>query len=173
MPCQYRKYPVSAEAIMKTDAVIGCDAVDAGAEWLRLKTATGATRTIPWSAIKLGGMGHKLEGHVTIQGVTEKVAPLLATHDPLWIVYAEGGFAQVMIEKISPKRDALLAAFAQHLGDRWQGDELEGSDLMGAMIPAKVRFPKMLIVILAAIAIIFFAAMAMIFFTHGAKPTAP
>jgi hypothetical protein len=163
---------------MKTDAVIGCDAVDAASDagnaWLRLKTATGATRTIPWSAIKLAGMGHKLEGHVTIQGVTEKVAPLLATHDSLWIVYAEGGFAQVMIEKISPKRDALLAAFTQHLGDRWQGDELQGSDLMGAMmIPAKVRFPKMLIVMLAVMAITFFAAMVMIFFTHGAKPTAP
>ena len=159
---------------MNTDAVIGCDAVDASPEWLRLKTATGATRTIPWSAIKLAGMGHELEGHVTIQGVTENVAPFLATHDSLWIVYAEGGFAQVMIEKISPKRDALLAAFAQHLGDRWQGDELQGSDLMGAMmIPAKVRFPKMLIVMLAVMAITFFAAMVMIFFTHGAKPTAP
>jgi hypothetical protein len=159
---------------MNTDAVIGCDAVDAGSEWLRLNTAAGTTRTIPWSAIKLAGMGHKLEGHVTIQGVTEKTAPSLATHDSLWIVYAEGGFAQVMIEKISPKRDAILAAFAQHLGDRWQRDELQGSDLMGAMmIPAKVRFPRMLIVMLAVIAITFFAAMVMIFFTHGAKPTAP
>ena len=94
---------------MNSDAVIGCDAVDALPEWLRLKTATGATRTIPWSAIKLAGTGHKLEGHVTIQGVTEKTAPLLATHDSLWIVYAEGGFAQIMVDKISPKRDAILA----------------------------------------------------------------
>jgi hypothetical protein len=159
---------------MNTDAVIGCDAVDTGAEGLRLKTATGTTRTIPWSAIKLAGMGHKLEGHVTVQGVTERVAPFLATHDSLWIVYAEGGFAQVMIERTSPKRDAILTAFAQHLGDRWCGDKLQESDLTGAMmIPAKVRIPKMLIAILAVMAITFFAAMVIIFFTHGAKPTAP
>jgi hypothetical protein len=159
---------------MNSDAVIGCDAVDGSAEWLRLKTATGTTRTIPWSAIKLAGMGHGLEGHITIQGVTQKVAPFLATHDSLWVVYAEGGFAQIMIEKTSPKRDAILAAFAQHLGDRWCGDELKESDLTGAMmIPAKVRIPKTLTVFLAVIAIVFFAAMAIIFFTHGARPTAP
>ena len=34
-------------------------------------------------------MGNGLEGHFTVQGVTEKVAPYLATHDSLWMVYAE------------------------------------------------------------------------------------
>jgi len=104
---------------MNSDAVIGCDAVDAGSEWLRLKTVAGLTRTIPWSAIRLAGMGSELNGHVTIEGVTEKVAPFLPTHDSLWIVYAENGFAQVMIEKgTSAKRSAILAAFAKNLDER-------------------------------------------------------
>ena len=164
---------------MKADAVIGCEAVDAGTEWLRLTTATGATRTIPWSAIRLAGMGAKLEGHVTIQGVTENVAPFVATHDSLWIAYGEDDFAQVMIEKTvleqpGARRVMILAAFAQHLGERWQGDELTGSDLMGAMmIPHKIRIPKAIVAMLAAMAIIFFLAMAVVFLTHGAKPTAP
>src|SRR5665213_2102924 len=128
---------------MSSDAVIGCDAVDAAPEWLRLTTATGATRTIHWSAIRLAGMGEGIEGHVTMEGVTQKVAPYYPTHDSLWIVYTGDGFAQVMLEKASPKCGALLAAFGKHLGDRWQGHELKASDLTGAMmIPPKVRVPK-------------------------------
>ena len=159
---------------MKMDAVIGCDSVDAGSEWLRLKAADGATRTIPWSAIKVAGMGAGLEGHVTIQGVTEKVAPLLATHDSLWIIYADGEIAQVMLEKSSPKRDAILASFAQHLVDRWHADDLTADALMGPMmIPPKVQVPKTIIWMLALLGIVFFAAVAILFFVHGAKPTAP
>jgi hypothetical protein len=159
---------------MQTDAVLGCDAVNAGPEWLRLKTAGGATRTLPWSAVSFAGMIAKGEAQITIEGMTEKTAPLLGTHDSLWVVYAEGGLAQVMIEKISPKRDPLLAAFEQHLGDRWQGGDLQESELIGAMmIPAKIRIKKMLILPLIMMGVIFFAILAMIFFTHGAKPTAP
>jgi hypothetical protein len=159
---------------MNSDAVIGCDAVDAGSEWLRLKTATGASRTIPWSAIRLAGMGAGLEGHVTIKGVTEKVAPFRATHDSLWIAHADGGLAQVMIEKTSPKREALLAVFAERLGDRWKGDELTASDLMGTMlIPPKIRIPRIVIVMLVVTAVLFFGGIAILFFVHGARPTAP
>jgi hypothetical protein len=159
---------------MNSDAVIGCDAVDAGTEWLRLTTASGALRTIPWSAVRLAGMGSSLEGHVTIEAVTEKVAPFLATHDSLWIVYADGGFAQVMIEKVSPKRDPILAAFAQHLHGRWRADELTASELMGAMmIPPKIRMARPVIVTMAVLGIGFFLAIAILFFMHGARPTAP
>lgn len=159
---------------MNSDAVIGCDAVDAGAEWLRLKTATGATRTIPWSAIKVAGMGAGLEGNVTIQGVTEKVAPFLATHDSLWIIYTDGAMAQVMLEKANPKRETIRDAFAQHLGDRWHGDDLTVDELMGPMmIPPKVQMPRTLVVMMAGIGIVFFLAMAILYFMHGAKPTLP
>jgi hypothetical protein len=154
---------------MNTDAVIGSDAVDAGDSWLRLTTSAGAVRTLPWRAVKLAGMGAALEGHITIQRVTEKVAPLLATHDSLWLVYAEGGLAQVMIEKASPKRDALLACFAQHLDARWRGDRLTASELTGAMfqMPPQVRMPKIVIVMLVLVPLAFFLALAVLFFVKA------
>jgi hypothetical protein len=154
---------------MNTDAVIGCDAVNAGPEWLRLRTAAGAVRTIPWNAIKLAGMGAGLEGNVTIKGVTEKVAGLHATHDSLWIVYAEGGFAQAMIEKASPKRDAILETFARQLDTRWKGDQLTFSELTGAMfqMPAKVRMPKVIVVMMILVTLVFFLALAVLFFVRA------
>jgi hypothetical protein len=159
---------------MNSDAVIGCDAVDAGPEWVRLKTTSGATRTIRWDAIKVAGMGPQLDGHVTINGVTEKVAPYRATHDSLWLTYAEGGLAEAMLEKDSPKRGAIVRAFEQHLGERWRGDELTESELMGPlMIPPKIQLPKAIVVTMAIVAIAFFAAIAILFFVHGAKPTSP
>jgi hypothetical protein len=158
---------------MNSDAVIGCDAVDPGAEWLRLKTVSGATRSIPWSAIKFAGTGEHMHAHITIKGLTEKVAPFLATHESLWIVYADGGFALVMLEKTSPKREAILAALAAHLANRWQGDQLQASDLMGAMmIPPKVRMPRSIVVVMALVGIAFFLAIAILFFMHGARPSA-
>ncbi|MGA3189875.1 MAG: hypothetical protein ABSF22_22440 [Bryobacteraceae bacterium] len=159
---------------MNSDAVIGCDAVDAGKEWLRLTTVSGAVRTIPWSAVRLAGMGERVEGQVTMQGVTDRVAPYRATHDSLWIVYGDGDFAQVMLEKASPKRGAIVSTFAQQLNTRWRGDDLSASELTGAMlIPPKVRMPKGIIVALSLVAVAFFLALMILFFLHGAKPTAP
>jgi hypothetical protein len=138
---------------MNMDAVIGCDSVDAGAEWLRLRTAGGAMRTIPWSAIKIAGLGGNHEGNVEIQGVTEKVTPFFATHDSLWIVYAEGGLAQVMLDKASPKRDAILTTFAERLRIGWRGDELTSSELTDALfqmpVSSPTRIPKILIFMIA------------------------
>ncbi len=157
-----------------TDAVIGCDAVDAGAEWLRLKTVSGATRTIPWKSIKCAGTGEQLDGHVNIEGVTEKTVPFRSTHDSVFLVYGDGGLAQLMLEKNSPKRDGILGAFEQHLGDCWRGDRLSESDVMGTlMIPPKVRIPKGIVWAMVVLAVVFFAAMAIVFFVHGAKPTSP
>jgi hypothetical protein len=159
---------------MNSDAVIGCDAVETGPEWVRLKTLSGPTRTIPWTAIKVAGLGNTLEGHVTIQRVTDKLAPYRATHDALWIVYSDGGLAEVMIEKASPRRDAILSAFDKHLGGCWKGDQLTESELMGPMlIPPKVRIPRAVVGIMVALAIVFFVSLAIMFFVHGAKPTSP
>jgi hypothetical protein len=137
---------------MNTDAVIGCDAVDAGDQWLRLRTASGLVRTFPWSAIKIAGMGGNHEGHVEIQGVTEKVTPYFATHDSLWIIYATGGFAQVMLEKSNPKREAILAACAQHLHIAWRGDDFTSSELTSAMFEMPVlamkKFPLVMKIML-------------------------
>jgi hypothetical protein len=152
---------------MNMDAVIGCDSVEAGAEWLRLRTAGGAVRTIPWSAIKLAGMGGNHDGQLSIQGITEKVTPFFATHDSVWIVYADGGIAQVMIEKSSPKRDAILAAFGQFLGIGWHGDHLPMNELTDALMSAPVAagsgaIKRVVIMIAATIAITVIAFVALI-----------
>lgn len=147
---------------MNMDAVIGCDAVDAGAEWLRLRTASGAVRTVPWSAIKIAGTGGNHEANMQIQGVTEKVTPLFPTHDSLWIVHVDGGLAQVMLEKVSPKRDAILATFAKQLGIGWRGDELTTSELTNALfqmpISARKGLPKMVTIMMAVMAALILAA---------------
>ncbi|HTB12563.1 MAG TPA: hypothetical protein VK752_13370 [Bryobacteraceae bacterium] len=149
---------------MNTDAVIGCDAVEAGDAWLRLKTAGGAMRTVPWAAIKIAGMGGNHEGHMQISHVTDKVTPFFATHDSLWIVYAEGGLAQVMIEKVSPKRDRILATFAQKLGIAWRGDEFTTSELTGALfqmpLSAGKGIPKITKIVIAVMTILLLAAIA-------------
>jgi hypothetical protein len=159
---------------MKTDAVIGCDAVDAGPEVVRLKTTSGETRTIPWDSIRVAGTAPNLENHVAILEVAEQVAPYLGTHDSLWIVYENDGFVRAMLEKSSPKRDLILAAFQRSLGDRWRGDALHESDLAGPMlIPPKVQMPKSMVAMMAVLGIVFFLALAILFFVHGAKPTSP
>lgn len=159
---------------MTTDAVIGCASVDPSPQELRLKTVDGATRVIPWSAIRVAGMGNRLIGHVTISGITDQTAPFAATHDPVWIVYAHGGLAQIMLEKSGSNRDAILEAIEGQLGERWSGDDLQESDVTGAtLIPPKVEFPRKVSFTLALVAIAFFAAIAILFFMHGAKPTAP
>ena len=147
---------------MNTDAVLGCDAIDAGTAWLRLTTAGGASRTIPWTAIKIAGMGGNHEGHMTIQDVTEKVTPYFPTHDSLWIVYADGGFAQAMIEKTGAKRDAILATFEQQLGERWRGDLFTTDDLTEAMfqmpLSASKGLPKIVMIMMAAMAALILGA---------------
>jgi hypothetical protein len=154
---------------MNLDAVIGCDAVDAEEGWLRLRPSS-AVRTIPWTTVKIAGLGGNHDGHVTIQGITERVAPYFATHDSLWIVYAEGGFAQVMIEKEHPKREAILAAFEHQLGDRWHGDRLDRNELMEAMvhmpIAAASGLPRLLTLILIGVAFIIMLAMAVAYFSR-------
>lgn len=117
---------------MHTDAVIGCDAIDAGPEWLRLKTVSGTVRTIPWLSVTAGGFPDAGQS-ISIDGVSDKAEPYMATHDALWIVY-EGGVALAMIEK--SRRDEMVAVFAQQLGEGWKGDHLISSDLMHIAIPS-------------------------------------
>lgn len=127
---------------MHMDAVIGCDAVDAGPEWLRLNTAAGAVRTMPWSAIKIAGTGGNHAGHMQIQDVTDKVSPYFDTHESLWIVYAEGGFAQIMLEKASPKREEILATCAQRLGIGWRGEDFTTNELTDALFQMPIASSK-------------------------------
>jgi hypothetical protein len=149
---------------MNTDAVIGCDAIDAGPQWLRLTTAGGAVRMVPWDGVKLAGM---VEAHIKIHGLTERVAPLLRTHDSLWVAYPEGGLAQVMIEKENPKRTAILEMFAAQLGDRWKGDQLSDQDVIGVLMPTQVAMPRLVIALMIAVGLAFFLALAVLFLVRS------
>ena len=82
---------------MHMDAVIGSDAIDAGADWLRLKTVSGALRTVPWAGVKVAGFAGPSQS-IRIEGVSEKTAPYIETHDSLWIEYGEG-LAQAMMNE--------------------------------------------------------------------------
>lgn len=144
---------------MHMDAVIGCDAIDAGPDWLRLKTAAGAVRTVPWASVELAGFAGPSQS-ISIEGVSEKTAAYAATHDSLWIAYAEG-FAQAMIEK--DKRDALVATLADRLGPRWRGDQVTGDDLMKNMMPSVIRptgLPMVVKVMMFVMAALLIAAVA-------------
>jgi len=154
---------------MNMDAVIGCASVEAGGEWLRLKTATGTVRTIPWTAVMAAGMGLAEHSKITIQGVTEKVAPYLATHDTLWIFSGTGEIAQVMIEKQGPEREVLLGAMVANLGKRWHGNDLPMAALTEMLfrIPAPVKMPKILIVMMIVMGLVVLAAMAVLMFVRG------
>jgi hypothetical protein len=157
---------------MNMDAVIGCDAVDASGGWLRLHTAAGPVRTIPWSTIKIAGMGGNHPEDVEIEGVTEKVTRFFATHDSLWIVYGEGDFAQVMIEKSSPKRDTIRATFAQQLDTRWKGDQLDQEELMDGLfkMPAsasKKGMPLMVLIVIAMFVVVLLAAVVRTLLHHS------
>jgi hypothetical protein len=136
---------------MKWDAVIGCTSVDAGTSWLRLHSANGLQRTIPWTAITIAGLGGNHGDQYTCEGVTETTKPFFPTHDSLWIVYADGGFVQAMIERTDAKRDAILAMFAQQLGPRWRGDQLTLTELMDVKSSSagKRPFPKALLIMIA------------------------
>lgn len=154
------------------DAVIGCAAVDASGSWLRLHTADGAMRTIPWSAIQIAGFGGNHESQYTIEGVTEKTKSYFGTHDSLWIVYADGGFAQVMLEKLAPQRETIIAAFSTQLGDRWRGDQLTLIELMDVKTASagKRPFPKLMIVMLAIMALTFLLPLVLILFFRQKPP---
>ena len=148
---------------MNTDAVVGCDAIEASTEWLRLRTTSGMVRTIPWSSIQFAGIGGNFAGSLTIGQVTEKVAPFFATHDSLWIVYGEHGLAQAMMEKDSPKRQPILDKFAQQLDDRWRGDRITVNDVqrqftreMGANVASGM---KKSLLIFAAVTVAFIAVL--------------
>jgi hypothetical protein len=155
--------------MMNMDAVIGCASVEANDAWLRLKTAGGALRTIPWSAVSVAGLSSGQSFKIEIQGVTEKVAPYLLTHDSLWILWGDRALAQVMIEKDGPARAALLAAFADRLGDRWHGDRLSMNELTTLLfkMPAAVKMPKFLVVIMILMGLGVLAATVVLLLVKG------
>jgi hypothetical protein len=111
---------------VKNPVILGCDAVDAGPDWVRLREPGGHLRTIPWSSIRMAGVPND-GAHVTFEGDLGQISALHATHDALWIESGEG-MVIALLEKEHPKREAILAAFKERLGSRWLGDRLTSRD---------------------------------------------
>ncbi len=97
--------------------VVGCDAVDAGPDWVRLRVDGGAMRTIVWSSITAAAAPVEAD-HVTFEGTLAPITQFRGTHDPLWIEYADG-VAWAMLERDNAKREAILGTFRVQLGSRW------------------------------------------------------
>jgi len=114
---------------MNRDAVIGCDAVHTDNEWLRLRTASGENRIIPWTTINLAAICGNRE-RIEFDGLTEQIAAFRETHDSLWILYGGTNIAQVMIEKAGPARQNIQEVFARQLGQRWKGQSMSQRALM-------------------------------------------
>jgi hypothetical protein len=107
--------------------------------------------------------------NMTFEGDLEQITTLRSTHDPLWIESADG-VAVALLEKEHPKRDAILAAFQERLGARWQGDRLTAQEAAMRMFkvhsPGRAGFPKMAIIAAAAMLLIALAGLVIARLSH-------
>jgi hypothetical protein len=97
--------------------VVGCEAIDAGPDWVRLRVPGSAVRSIPWSSITAAAAPSD-DGHMTFEGDLAPITQFRETHFPLWIEYGDG-VAVAMLEKGSAKSDEIVGAFRQRVGARW------------------------------------------------------
>src|SRR5579871_4121993 len=98
---------------VKVSIVAGCDAVDAGQDWVRLRVPGGALRTIPWSGIRMAALPPN-NSHMTFEGDLAEITSLAATHDALWIECPDG-VDVALLEKTHPRRDSIVRAFQERL----------------------------------------------------------
>lgn len=151
-----------------TAVVVGCDQVDADSSWVRLHVAGGHLKTIDWNGITMAALVQN-DQHMTFKGDLEQITALRSSHDPLWIESVDG-LAIAMLEKAHPKRDVILEAFQQHLGDRWHGDRLtpQGAAmrLFKAATPARAGSRKLVLVMIVVAVFMFFLALVISIIKH-------
>jgi hypothetical protein len=97
--------------------VVGCEAIDAGPDWVRLRVPGSAVRSIPWSSITAAAAPSD-DGHMTFEGDLAPITQFRGTHFPLWIEYGDG-VAVAMLEQGSPKSDAIVGVVRERVGARW------------------------------------------------------
>jgi hypothetical protein len=97
--------------------VVGCEAIDAGPDWVRLRVPGAAVRSIPWASITAAATPSD-DAHMTFEGKLAPITEFRATHVPLWIEFGDG-VAVAMLERDDPKREAIVATFRERLGSRW------------------------------------------------------
>jgi hypothetical protein len=97
--------------------VVGCEAVEAGPDWVRLRVPGSAVRSIPWSSITAAAVPVD-DVHMTFEGDMAPITQFRATHVPLWIEYGDG-VAVAMLERGDARSDAIVGTFKERLGSRW------------------------------------------------------
>ncbi len=153
---------------MSIDVVTGCDAIDAGPDWLRVMVKGSAVHPIPWTAIRIAGLAASSEGSDPHKIDIDTTAPPDPAHQSLWIVHPDG-IVEVRLEESSQKRTQVLETFAEKLGDRWQDTRFSAEQMMMQMfseqrsVGARRRRPKVLIVMLVVMVLTMLAFIAAIF----------
>jgi len=148
--------------------VVGCDAVEAGPDWVRLRVDGGAVRTIAWSSITAASAPVDGE-HVTFEGTLGPITRLRATHDPLWIEYGDG-IAIALLERDHAKRKAILGTFREQLGPRWM-EHLTAMEAAQRMFKpmgssGMNRRLKVMILVMVAMLVLPILAFILIHFVH-------
>jgi hypothetical protein len=145
---------------MKSSVLVGCEAIDPGPDFVRLREPGGSLRTIPWSSIRSAAMLNN--EHMTFEGDLSPITTLKATHEALFIMAGEN-VDFVMIEKGSEQAESVLAAFREHLGARWLGDQFAAADAARLMFqmpsPMGRGIPKVMIIAIAGMIFIFALAL--------------
>jgi hypothetical protein len=148
---------------MADAVVVGCEAIDAGPDWVRLRVPGAAVRSIPWASITAAAAPTDDE-HMKFEGNLAPITEFRATHVPLWIEYGDG-VAVAMLERDDPRREAIVAAFRERLGSRWidQLTTAQAAMRMFKPIPSAAGMQRRILwMILAVIALIVLPMVAMI-----------
>jgi hypothetical protein len=112
----------------------------------------------------------KTDEHMIFKGDLEQITALRLTHDPLWIESADG-VAVVMMEKDNPKRDRIVATFAERLESRWQGDQLTMAEAAMRLFkmpagPGRSGIPKVAIIAAIGMAVMFIIGLVVAHMAH-------
>ncbi len=146
---------------MKSSVLVGCESIDAGLDFVRLREAGGSLRTIPWISIRAAALLNNDE-HMTFEGDLSPVTKLRSTHEPLWMESGDN-VDFVMLEKGGAGSEPILAAFRERLGARWLGDQFPVAEAAERMFRMPAigggGIPKVVIIAGVGMILIFVAAL--------------
>ncbi len=140
--------------------VVGCEAIDAGPDWVQLRVPGAAVRTIPWSSITAAATPSD-DGHMTFEGNLSGITQFRETHFPLWIEHADQ-VAVAMLEKGNAKSDAIVGVFRERLGTRWLEPltTVQATQRLFKAMPSAAGMEKRILWMILATVALFIAAMA-------------
>jgi hypothetical protein len=149
--------------------VVGCDAVVTGPDWVQLRVPGSAVRSIPWASITAAATPTD-DGHMTFEGDLAPVTQFRDTHMALWIERGDD-VAVAMLERGSPKSDAIVATFRERVGTRWLEPltMVEATERLFKVMPSAAGMQKRILwMILATVGLIIIALAALVI--HSMHP---